>query len=78
MDKLVSCTFNMDSGCVELQWENGTLLSIICDAVERSFETTLQQRSEMNWLIYNDPLSYAQLVLGGGLSDYLANITRQG
>lgn len=29
------------------------------------------QRSELDWLIYNKPLEYAQLVLGGGLKEYL-------
>lgn len=77
MSKLVSCAFNMDSGCVELQWQDGTLISIICDAVERSFETTLQQRAEMDWLIYNEPMSYAQLVFNGKLLDYLVSITQK-
>ena len=34
MRKIVSCEFNMDTACVELRLEDGTLLSIDCTAVE--------------------------------------------
>jgi len=75
MEKPVSCAFNMDSGCVELKWSDGLTVSIICDALERSFETTLKQRTEMEWLIWNEPLSYAKLVLSGELADYLRRVS---
>lgn len=29
------------------------------------------QRSELDWLIYNEPLTYAQLVLTGEIEEYL-------
>ncbi len=75
MEKPVSCAFNMDSGCVELKWSDGLTVCIICEAVERSFETTLKQRTEMEWLIWNEPLSYAKLVLSGELEAYLRRIS---
>lgn len=31
----------------------------------------MYQRSELDWLIYNKPLEYAQLVLGGDLEQYV-------
>ncbi len=75
MKKPVSCAFNMDSGCVELKWSDGLTVGIICDAVERSFETTLKQRTEMEWLIWNEPLSYAELVMSGKLAEYLRRVS---
>lgn len=75
MKKPVSCAFNMDSGCVELKWSDGLTVSIICDAVEQSFETTLRQRTEMEWLIWNEPLSYAELVMSGKLAEYLRRVS---
>ena len=33
----------------------------------------MYQRSELDWLIYNKPLEYAQLVLSGGLEDYIGS-----
>jgi hypothetical protein len=75
MKKLISCEFNIDSGCVELRYSDRTMLSIDCTAVENSIETTMNGRSEMDYLIYNAPLDYAQLVLSGELEDYLKRVS---
>ncbi len=75
MKELKSCQFNMDSGCVELCYSDGSMLAIDCTAVENSIETTMNQRSEMDWLIYNAPLDYAELVLNGELEDYLKRVS---
>ena len=47
--KLITCEFNMDSGCVELRFDDGTALDIDCTAVENKFGHTIQQRSELDW-----------------------------
>ena len=75
MKELKSCQFNMDSGCVELCYSDGSMLAIDCTAVENSVETTMNQRSEMDWLIYNAPLDYAELMLNGELEDYLKRVS---
>ena len=75
MRKIVSCEFNMDTACVELRMDDGTLLSIDCTAVENEVTNSMYQRSELDWLIYNDPLAYAELILNGELSKYLKNLT---
>ena len=69
--KLITCEFNMDSGCVELRFDDGTELDIDCTAVENKYGHTIQQRSELDWLIYNAPLEYSQLVLSGKIQEYL-------
>ena len=71
MRKIVSCEFNMDTARVELRLEDGTLLSIDCTAVENEVANSMYQRSELDWLIYNKLLEYAQLVLGGDLERYV-------
>lgn len=73
--KLISCEFNMDSGCVELQFDDGTELDINCTAVENKYGHTIQQRSELDWLVYNAPLEYAQMVLTGSIEPYIKSIT---
>ena len=47
---------------MELRLEDGTLLSIDCTAVENEVANSMYQRSELDWLIYNDPLAYAELI----------------
>ena len=71
MRNLVSCEFNIDTACVELRYADGAVLSIYTPGVEDSFDTTLPMRTEMDWLIYNAPLEYAQMVLDGTLEQYL-------
>ena len=45
--KLITYEFNMDSGCVELRFDDGTELDIDCPAVENKYGHTIQQRSEL-------------------------------
>ena len=75
MKKLLSCEFNMDTACVELKYEDRTLISIDCIAVENEVTRNMYERSELDYLIYNDPLSYADLVLNGDLEEYLRRVT---
>ena len=71
MKELLSCEFNMDTGCVELRFADGNTVSIDCTAVEDEVAHNIYQQSELDYLIYNKPLEYAQLVLGGGLEKYV-------
>ena len=52
--KAISCEFNMDTACVELWLTDGTLISINCTAVENEVADNMYQRSELDYLIYND------------------------
>ena len=54
-----ACHFNMDTGCVELLLRDGRMISIDCTGVEDELDVTMAQRSELDYLIYNDPLGYA-------------------
>ena len=72
MNKLLSCCFNMDTNRVEARFEDGTTVAINCIAVEDEYGTTPAQRAELDWLLYNTPLEYAQLVLSGEIEHYLS------
>ncbi|MDO5346364.1 MAG: DUF6061 family protein [Lachnospiraceae bacterium] len=75
MNKIISCEFNIDSGCVEICFSDGSILAIDCAAVENGIETTMNGRSELDWLVYNAPLDYAKLVLSGELNGYLKRVS---
>ena len=68
------CSFNMDAGCVELLLRDGRKISIDCTGVEDALDVTMVQRSELGYLIYNDPLTYADLILNGEPEEYLRNV----
>ena len=65
MKKLLSCEFNIDTACVELTYSDGSMLTIDCDAVEDKYAKTIRHRAALDYLIYNAPLEYAELVLNG-------------
>ena len=65
------CKFNMDTGCVELLLRDGGKISINCTGVEDELDVTMAQRTELDYLIYNDPLGYANLILNGDPEGYL-------
>ena len=71
MDRLISCEFNMDTACVELKFFDGSMIAIDTIAVENEVADNMYQRSEHDYLIYNAPLEYAQLVLVGDLEQYV-------
>ena len=71
MKEIISCEFNMDTACVELCFSDGSMVAIDTIAVENEAADTMFQRPELDWLIYNMPLEYAQLVLSGEIEKYL-------
>ena len=75
MRRIISCQFNIDTACVDVEYEDGFVLSIYTPTVEDAVAHTMQQRSELDWLIYNDPLAYAELILNGDVEAYLNAVT---
>ena len=69
-----ACKFNMDTGCVELLLWDGRKISIDCTGVEDALNVTMAQRAELDHLIYNDLLAYAELMLNGEPKEYLKNV----
>ena len=70
-----ACSFNMDTGCVELTLQDGRKIFIDSIGVEDALDVTMAQRSELDYLVYNDPLGYADLILNGDPEEYLRNVT---
>ena len=65
MDRLISCEFNMDNACVARKFLDGSMIVIDTIAVENGVADNMYQRSELDYLIYNDPIGYADLILNG-------------
>lgn len=62
MKTLISCAYNMDNCCVELKFRDGRMIAIDTIAVENEIADNMYQRSELDYLIYNDPIAYADLI----------------
>ena len=72
MMQLLSCRYNMDTNRVEARFEDEITLAIDCIAIENEYGNAPAQRAELDWLLYNKPLEYTQLVLGEEIEHYLS------
>ena len=63
------------SFCVELRFSDGSMCSIDTIAVENEIARNMYERSELDYLIYNDPVAYAELILNGDPETYLKTVT---
>ncbi len=75
MRQLICCKYHEDSETVELRYTDGTLIDIDCLAVEDEVARNMYERSELTWLLYHDPVGYADLVLNGCIRYYLDKVT---
>ena len=73
--KILSCAFNMDTACVELKFDDGSMIASDTIAVENEVADNMYERSELDYLIYNDPVAYAELILNGDPETYLKTVT---
>ena len=70
-NNIISCEFNIDTACVEVKLTDGSMVSIDCDAVENEYSNNMYETSKLDFLIYNEPMSYIRLLLGGKIEKYL-------
>ena len=70
-NQIMSCEFNIDTACVEVKLTDGSMVSIDCDTVENEYARNMYEVSELNFLIYNEPISYVRLLLNGKIEEYL-------
>ncbi len=75
MKELLSCEFNINTVCVELKFSDDGMISVDCTAVENEIVHNMYERAELECLIYNSPLAYAELILNGDSETYLKSVT---
>ena len=66
MRKILSCELNLDTACVELcPRGRDAALHRLHRRGELRWQTVCTSGSELDWLIYNAPLEYVNLILNG-------------
>ena len=75
MDKIISCEFNIDTACVEVKYADGSMIFVDCTLVEAEVARNMYESSELEWLVYNAPVEYVNLLLHGDVCEYLRNVT---
>ncbi len=61
---------------MELKFLDGSMIAIDTIAVENKVAENMYQRSELDYLIYNDPVGYADLILNGNPETHLKTVTK--
>ena len=73
--KVISCAFNINTACVEVRYTDGSVIAIDCTLVESEVARNMYESSELEWLVYNAPVEYVNLLLHGDVLEYLRNVT---
>ena len=60
---------------MEIKYDNGMMVSIDCITVENTIPRNMYERSALDYLIYNVPMEYVELILSGEIDDYLRKYT---
>lgn len=74
-NNILSCEFNIDTACVEVKLNDGSMVSVDCIAVENEYANNMYEVSALDYLIYNELKSYVELLLNGKMEEYLRNST---
>ena len=59
---------------MELKFTDGSMLAIDTIAVESEVASNMYERSKLDYLIYNDPVVYAELILNSDPETYLKTV----
>ena len=73
---IIYSEYDMDSGYVYAKFITGDIVLIDCDEIEKKYANNMYERSELDYLIYNDPASYVELVLGNDVEKHLRKNTQ--
>ena len=72
---IIDAGYDMDSGYVYAKFITGNIVLIDCDEVEKTYSDNMYERSELDYLIYNDPAAYIELILDNEVEKYLKKVT---
>jgi len=73
---IIDAGYDMDSGYIYAKFITGDIVLIDCDEVEKTYTDNMYEKSELDYLIYNDPTAYVELILDNEVEKYLKKVTR--
>lgn len=73
---IIDAGYDMDNSYVYAKFITGDIILIDCDEVEKSYADNMYERSELDYLIYNDPAAYVELILDNEVEKHLKKVTR--
>ena len=73
---LYTAFYDMDTNCVNAWLTDRSIVTIDCQKVEDTFADNMYERSELDYLLFNDPAAYADLVLNEDPGRYLKAVAQ--
>lgn len=73
---IIEAGYDMDSGYVYAIFITGDIVLIDCDEVEKTYTDNMYERSELDYLICNDPAAYVELILDNEVEKHLKKVTQ--
>ena len=73
---IIDAGYDIDSGYVYAKFITGDIILIDCDEVEKTYTNNMYERSELDYLIWNDPTAYVELILDNEVERYLKKVTQ--
>ena len=73
---LYTAFYDMDTNCVNAWLTDRSIVTIDCQKVEDTFANNMYERSELDYLLFNDPATYADLVLNDDPGRYLKAVVQ--
>jgi len=71
MNTIKCYRYNIDTNSVDIVFKNNYKVSIHCESIEENLNLNIITQTRLDYLIYNAPSEYAQLVLSDTMQDYL-------
>ena len=68
--------YDLDSGYVYGRLSDGNIILINCTAYKQAHADNMYERSELDYLIFNDPAGYVELVLDDNPEAYLKAVAK--
>ena len=73
---IIDAGYDMDSGYIYAKFITGNIVLIDCDETEKAYADNMYERSELDYLIYNDPAAHVELILDNEVEKHLIKVTQ--
>lgn len=71
---IIDAGYDMDSCYVYAKFITGDIVLIDCDEVEKTYADNMYERSEPDYLIWNDPAAYVEQILDNEVEKHLKKL----
>lgn len=68
---IMAAGYDIDTGMLVVMFCDGTTAEYYVSDYEATLRTSMAANSQLDWMLYEDPLTYAELMITGKMQEYL-------